>query len=114
MNANTKEKQLILLETLVKEWSNTAGRNNNMPEIRIINLVDKINNNNKNTIYNEIITLSKYASDERFKDGNYLVEILKNNNNKLPNSYTALKNIMVTPSQERRIKGKIVAEVDFQ
>ncbi|WP_156108501.1 calcium-binding protein [Campylobacter sputorum] len=50
-------------------------------------------------IYNEIINLSKNSSDERFKDGNYLIEILKNNNNQLPNSYTAYKNIRLTPSE---------------
>ncbi|MSN97126.1 calcium-binding protein, partial [Campylobacter sp. FMV-PI01] len=117
-NAITKEEQLKLLETLVKEWSNTSGKNNsyslekaniinnNMAEIKIINLVDKLNDKtilNKNTIYDEIISLSKEANDDRFKDGKYLVEILKNNNDKLPSSYTTYKTIRVTPSQNRAI-----------
>ncbi|SUX09577.1 Ig family protein [Campylobacter sputorum subsp. bubulus] len=114
INATTKDEQIKLLQTLVKEWSDTTSKNNsyslqkstiinnNMPEIKIINLVDKLNSDtsiNKDIIYNEIINLSKNSSDERFKDGNYLIEILKNNNNQLPNSYTAYKNIRLTPSE---------------
>ncbi|WP_052137710.1 hypothetical protein [Campylobacter sputorum] len=60
INATTKDEQIKLLQTLVKEWSDTTGKanfyslnkatliNNNMPEIKIINLVDKLNSDTSN------------------------------------------------------------------
>ncbi|PSM52672.1 hypothetical protein CBLAS_0783 [Campylobacter blaseri] len=82
--ANTKEEQLNLIQTLIKEYSNTANKannyelkranliNNDLVEVKILNLVSSLGNSNleirdKNKIYKDIKELSLKASDDRFK-----------------------------------------------